>query len=105
MVAKEDYRSPLGDFRMIRGMIMVAAFGMAMTAAAPSMAAPAGAAASADMQAKFQQQAEKSCNDDLDHDRFGNYGTMDECVSDKAAKLQRSYSMQSRVSQNQPISH
>ena len=90
---------------MTRSMIMMAVFATGMTASAPIMAAPVSAAASADLQAKLQQQAEKTCSDDLDHDRFGNYGSMDECVSDKAAKLQRSYSAQSRMSQNQPASH
>ena len=90
---------------MTRSVPMMFVLGIAMTASVPTMAAPASVASSADMQAKFQQQAEKSCSDDLDHDRFGNYGSMDECVSDKAAKLQRSYSAQSRMSQNQPASH
>jgi hypothetical protein len=73
---------------MIRSLMVAAAFGIAMAPLMPAMAQQAG---SADTQAKFQQEAEKSCNYDLDHDHFDNYGTMDECISDKMAKLKHAY--------------
>jgi predicted lipoprotein with Yx(FWY)xxD motif len=38
-------------------------------------------------QADIEATAQKMCNDALDHDRF-DYSTMEECVADKAAKLQ-----------------
>ncbi len=38
--------------------------------------------------ADIQATAQKMCNDALDHDRF-DYSTMEECVSDKTAKLER----------------
>lgn len=73
---------------MRRSLMAVAAFCIALSPLAPAMAQQAG---SADIQAKFQQEAEKSCNYDLDHDHFDSYGTMDECISEKSAKLQHAY--------------
>jgi hypothetical protein len=80
----------------------LAAFGIALAPSLPAMADQAAAPASADMQAKFQQDAEKSCNYDLDHDHFGSYGTMDECISDKSAKLEHAYIARSATAQAQP---
>jgi hypothetical protein len=57
-------------------------FAVAPTAYADAQSNPAAA-----QQAKYEQEAAKSCNYDLDHDRFGNYGSIDECVSDRAQKL------------------
>jgi hypothetical protein len=52
------------------------------------LAHAAAQAASGD-QAKYTAQALKSCNYDLDHDRFGDYASIDECVADRAHKLAR----------------
>jgi hypothetical protein len=40
-------------------------------------------------QAQIQAQAEKTCNDALEHDNFGAYQSMDECVTSTAQKLAR----------------
>jgi hypothetical protein len=56
---------------------------------APITYAAAQADAASGQQAKYADQALKSCNYDLDHDRFGNYASIDECVADRAQKLAR----------------
>jgi len=86
---------------MIRSLRVMAAVGIALAPLAPAMAQQASSAASADMDAKFQQEAEKSCNYDLDHDHFGSYGTMDECISDKSAKLAHAYNARATTAQAQ----
>jgi hypothetical protein len=56
-----------------------------------AVAQQGGAAPPPDLQAKFQQAAQKTCDDDLDRGRFGDYGSMEDCVSDKTQKLVRVY--------------
>ena len=56
---------------------------------APMSHAAAQAEAASGQQAKYADQALKSCNYDLDHDHFGNYASIDECVADRAQKLAR----------------
>ena len=54
------------------------------------MAMPlAQAANTQEAQAQFEAQAEKTCNDALEHDNFGAYQSMDECVNSTAQKLAR----------------
>ncbi len=74
---------------MVRSFGIIAALGLALVpfggAAAQENAAPPP-----DVQAKFQQAALKSCNDDLDRNHF-DYASIDDCVSYKVARLNRSY--------------
>jgi|GEM_PF-5787452 len=72
---------------MARFLICFAAFGIAL---APVVHASAEQLP-ADMKAKIEQDAEKSCNYDLDHDRFGSYGSIEECVTDRSASSERAY--------------
>ena len=87
---------------MTRVSIAIAALGFALAPLTQALAAPG---LSPDMQAKFQQDAEKSCNYDLDHDHFGSYGSMDECISDKSAKLEHDYVAKSAQAQAGTQSH
>ncbi len=87
---------------MTRLSIAIAAFGFALAPLTQALAAPG---VSPDMQAKFQQDAEKSCNYDLDHDHFGSYGSMDECISDKSAKFEHDYLAKSAQAQAGTQSH
>jgi len=61
---------------------------LAVVVAPIAYAAAQGQAASA-QQAKYADQALKSCNYDLDHDHFGSYASIDECVADRTQKLAR----------------
>jgi hypothetical protein len=56
-----------------------------------------GLTLSPEVQKKLKETAEKSCNDDLDRGRFGNYGSIDECVADKTSKLEHSYTASQSV--------
>jgi hypothetical protein len=56
------------------------------------MAHAAGQSAPPALHAKFEQAAQKTCNDDLDKDHFDKYTTMDDCVTDKTVKMERAYS-------------
>ena len=58
-------------------------------AAVPMAQAAAQATTAPDQQAKYADAALKSCNYDLDHDHFGSYGTIDECVADRTQKMAR----------------
>jgi hypothetical protein len=58
-------------------------------ALAPMAHAAAESGSASDQQARYQDEALKSCNYDLDHDRFGSYATVDDCVADRAEKLSR----------------
>jgi hypothetical protein len=78
---------------------MVTALCLALAPAAQATAQQADATTSPDLQAKFQQAALKTCNDDLDHDHFGSYSTVEECVADKAARLERAYRANPAASQ------
>lgn len=60
-------------------------------AAAPLARAAAPAAITPDVQARLQQAATKSCNDDLDNNRFGDYASVEECAADRLNKLERNY--------------
>ncbi len=58
-------------------------------AVAPLAHAVAQAAPSTGQQAKYADQALKSCNYDLDHDHFSDYATIEDCVADRTQKLSR----------------
>jgi hypothetical protein len=90
---------------MTRRLSVLAAFGIALAPLTQAMAAQGNAGISPDMEAKFQQDAEKSCNYDLDHDRFGTYGSMDECISDKSAKFEHDYRAKAAQTQSAGASH
>ncbi len=57
------------------------------TALIPVASASAQSTHSQDRQALYEDEATKSCTDDLNHDRLDNYGSLDECVSDRAKRL------------------
>lgn len=76
-------------------------------AVAPTAFAEAQGDPSLAQQAQYEEEATKSCNYDLDHDRFGNYGSIDECVSARARKLAveaatKSTTAQAAVPKRQP---
>ena len=65
------------------GLVMALGLGLALTQMARA------ADASPDKEAAMRQAALQSCQSDLDHDRFGDYTTMDDCVDAKVQKMKR----------------
>ncbi len=76
-------------FGMATGVGFALGLGLAPMARGAEQAA--GTALPPAVQAKFQQTAVQTCNNDLEHDRFEGYATMDDCVADKMNKLIRTY--------------
>lgn len=73
--------------------VSIASAALLMAASLSQAAADPAARAKAASQTQpvnVREAAEKSCNDALDHDRF-DYDTMEECVSETMAKLQRTH--------------
>ena len=86
---------------MIRYLATIAALGSALACSLPAAAQQAEHVVPAYQMADFQQQAEKSCSDDLDHNRFGSYDTLSDCIADKSAKLERAYRAPTATAQAQ----
>jgi hypothetical protein len=76
-------------------LISFAALGIALAPAVQAYAQQVPA----DTKATSEQDAEKSCNYDLDHDRFGSYGSMEECVTARSASSERAYIAKSATTQ------
>ncbi|MEJ0047648.1 MAG: hypothetical protein WDN04_17145 [Rhodospirillales bacterium] len=77
----------------------MAAFCLTLAPIAHAAAQQASAATPPDLQAKFQQAAQKSCNDDLDRNHFGAYASIEDCVADKADRMERAYRANPTASQ------
>jgi hypothetical protein len=73
---------------MLRRFGLLAALAVTVAPLAHAAAADAPPPAVA---AKFQQAALKTCNDDLDHDHFDRFTSIDDCVEYKTAKMNEAY--------------
>ena len=70
---------------------VITALWLALVPCGQAVAQQPAAATPPDLQAKFQQAALKSCNDDLDRGNFTRWGTIEDCVADKTLKMERAY--------------
>jgi hypothetical protein len=76
---------------MVHNFLKITAFCLTIAPFAPAFGQQANNALPKDVQAKFQTASAKACDDDLNHDRFGAYASVDECVADKLGKMERDY--------------